>query len=122
LFYFHTWIQSISTIFTLLHSLCLLSPSHWYPCLERTCFMFLSFIFKCILTVQVGFIVTFHQCIYCALLRLTYLFIIYSSSITLLPCYSGDALHHRHTQMMCFNIILYLSLFFSSLPLIPYNR
>jgi hypothetical protein len=38
LFYFQTWIQNTSTIFTLLNPF--LMPFHWYAPLERTCFTF----------------------------------------------------------------------------------
>jgi hypothetical protein len=54
LLYLHTWIQNTSTIFALLHPVCLPSP----PSLVlRTCFTFLAFIFPLKmnhLTVQVG--------------------------------------------------------------------
>jgi hypothetical protein len=57
------------TIITLLHPLHLPSPP-----LNRPCFTFLFFIFKCILIVQRGFALVFHTCIYCTLLRLTPLY------------------------------------------------
>jgi hypothetical protein len=47
LFHFHTRLHNISTIFTLLHSfLIVFPPSHWYQPTDRTCFIFLSFIFE----------------------------------------------------------------------------
>jgi hypothetical protein len=62
LFYFHTHIQSTSTIFTLLHPLNL-SPSHihtgthlWTGPVSPSCPSF----FKCVLTVQGGFTLVFH--------------------------------------------------------------
>jgi hypothetical protein len=44
-FCFHTWIQNVSTIFTLLRPFLMLPPSHLYPHWDRICFSFLSFIF-----------------------------------------------------------------------------
>jgi hypothetical protein len=88
--------------------------------LDRTYFTFLSFIFlKCILTDKWGFAIVFHTCLYHTLIRLTPS-IIYSFSITLLPCYSTtfSAFHSYclHTQMQRI-LILFAIILFSLTPL-----
>jgi hypothetical protein len=88
LFYFHTWIQPTSTIFTFPHTLFMPCPLQLVPTSRQDCFTFLSFMFlKCILIVQGNFILVFQTCVYCVLIKLPPP-ITYSFSITLVPYYS----------------------------------
>jgi hypothetical protein len=80
--------------------------------------------FKYILIAQEDFALVFHKCIYCTLTQLTP-----SVTISLLPC--SPIIQHltvhyvilsSYTNALCFNILLYFSLFLSCLPIIPSDR
>jgi hypothetical protein len=53
-----------------IYPLCLPFPSHWYPPWDRTCFTFLSVVFKYMLIIQGSFPMVSQACIYRMLIRL----------------------------------------------------
>jgi hypothetical protein len=104
-----------------IYPLCLPFPSHWYPPWDRTCFTFLSIVFKYMLIIQGSFTMVSQACIYHMLIRLAP---ITHTSIALVPYYSATF------SMFCYTIFihrynvffLYYSLshsLFFSLPLSP---
>jgi hypothetical protein len=71
-FYYHVWIQNTSTIFTLIPSFLVPTPSHWYPPQKRFIFPSCSpFLKNYVSIIQGGFTLVLPVCIYRGLIKLT---------------------------------------------------
>jgi hypothetical protein len=105
--FFHIWIENTFTIYTLIPSFLVPTPSHWYSTLDKiyffSCLSF--FLIKCVLIVQGGFALVLQVCIYHALIKLIphYLLFIYHQAAlifnTLLLAIEGIILYSHIDEL-----------------------